>query len=148
MSNLVFYFIFLNNMMWNIFWQYLDVMILFNQFQKVSLKREAFDEIEKVLEVVCEDHDLPFAQAWALDKGDIFHVMRNFNKPGCFIMFSQVNMVCDLRKWQGVVGRAFSSPNVLFCKDVTQLSISDYPLAHYAQYDKLGCCFAICLQSS
>ncbi|KAL7189107.1 hypothetical protein ACSBR1_038885 [Camellia fascicularis] len=53
-----------------------------------------------------------------------------------------------LRKGQGVIGRAFYSPNVLLCKDVTQLSIIDYPLAHYARDVKLGGCFAICLQSS
>ncbi|KAI7988953.1 Protein NLP6 [Camellia lanceoleosa] len=126
---------------------YLDVTILFNQFQKVRQKREALDEIDKALRVVCEDHDLPLAQAWALVKGDIFHVIRNFEKPGYF-EFSQVNSVSHLREWQGVVGRAFSSPNVLFCKDVTQLSIIDYPLADYARDEELGGCFAICLQSS
>ncbi|XP_028091277.1 protein NLP6-like [Camellia sinensis] len=118
---------------------------------------EALDEISKVLKVVCKVHGLDFAQAWApcrvdwacraLVKGDIFHVIAN-SKALEYWDFEPPNSVSHLRKGQGVVGRAFSSPNVLFCKDVTQLSIIDYPLAHYARYHKLGCCFAICLQSS
>ncbi|CAL5437837.1 unnamed protein product [Camellia sinensis] len=125
-------------------------------FQSVR-QSEALDEIKKVLKVVRKDHDLPLAQAWALCevdrtgralvKGDIFHVVGS----SCALeywQFDWANNLSHLRKGQGVVGRAFSSPNVLFCKDVTQLSIIDYPLAHYARYDKLGCCLAICLQSS
>ncbi|KAI7988674.1 Protein NLP6 [Camellia lanceoleosa] len=120
-------------------------------------KSEALDEINKVLEVVHEVHGLHFAQVWApcrvdwrcraLVKGDIFHVILKFEKVvDCFKLLGMVNV--HLRKGQGVVGRAFYSHNVLLCKDVTQLSIIDYPLAHYARDDKLGCCFAICLQSS
>ncbi|GMQ05887.1 hypothetical protein CsSME_00050717 [Camellia sinensis var. sinensis] len=118
---------------------------------------KALDEINEVLEVVREDHGLHLAQAWApcevdwpcraLAKGDIFHVIYN-SSTFEYRKFKSANTVSHLRKGQGVVGRAFSSPNVLFCKDVTQLSIIDYPLAHYARYDTLGCCFAICLQSS
>ncbi|THF94446.1 hypothetical protein TEA_019228 [Camellia sinensis var. sinensis] len=119
---------------------------------------EALDEIDKVLKVVHEDHDLPLAQAWvpcevdctyrALVKGDIFHVIRNFMYRLGYCKFLAANRKSHLRKWQGVVGRAFSSPDVLFCKDVTQLSIIDYPLAHFARVEELGGCFAICLQSS
>ncbi|CAL5362183.1 unnamed protein product [Camellia sinensis] len=120
-------------------------------FQNVK-KREALDEISKVLEVVREVHGLHFAQVWApcraLVKGDIFHVMLKFDEVDCYRLLGMVNVELHLRKGQGVVGRAFYSPNVLLCKDVTQLSIIDYPLAHYARDHKLGCCFAICLQSS
>ncbi|CAL5360265.1 hypothetical protein CsSME_00050705 [Camellia sinensis var. sinensis] len=118
---------------------------------------EALHEINKVLEVVREDHGLPVAQAWApcdvdwtcsaLVKGDIFHVISYSTTYKCW-KFNWANAVSHLRKGQGVVGRAFSSPNVLFCKDVTQLSIIDYPLAHNARVEELGGCFAICLQSS
>ncbi|KAL7189105.1 hypothetical protein ACSBR1_038883 [Camellia fascicularis] len=120
-------------------------------------KFKALNEISKVLEVVCKDHGLPLAQAWApcevdwtcsaLVKGDIFHVICDSTTYE-YWKFNRTNTVSRLRKGQGVVGRAFSSPNVLFCKDVTQLSIIDYPMAHFARYHKLGCCFAICLQSS
>ncbi|THG09658.1 protein NLP7-like isoform X1 [Camellia sinensis] len=125
-------------------------------FQNVE-KSEALDEISKVLEVVREVHGLHFAQVWApcrvswrcraLVKGDIFHAILKFDKVDCYKLLGMVNVELHLKKGQGVVGRAFYSPNVLLCKDVTQLSIIDHPLAHYARYDKLGCCFAICLQS-
>ncbi|THG21256.1 hypothetical protein TEA_028259 [Camellia sinensis var. sinensis] len=129
----------------------------YSEFQNVE-KSEALDEISKVLEVVQEVHGLHFARVWArcrvdrrcraLVKGDIFHAILKFDKVDCYKLLGMVNVELQLRKGQGVVGRAFYSPNVLLCKDVTQLSIIDYPLAHYARYDKLGCCFAICLQSS
>ncbi|KAI7988593.1 Protein NLP6 [Camellia lanceoleosa] len=125
-------------------------------FQSVR-QSEALDEIKQVLEVVRKDHGLPLAQAWALCevdwtvralvKGDIFHVVGGSYAPE-YWQYDWANNLSHLRKGQGVVGRAFSSPNALFCKDVTQLSIIDYPLAHYARDDKLGCCLAICLQSS
>ncbi|CAL5438803.1 unnamed protein product [Camellia sinensis] len=121
-------------------------------------KSEALDEISTVLEFVQEVHGLQFARVWArcrvdrrcraLVKGDIFHAILKFDKVDCYKLLGMVNVELQLRKGQGVVGRAFYSPNVLLYKDVTQLSIIDYPLAHYARYDKLGCCFAICLQSS
>ncbi|KAL7167770.1 hypothetical protein ACSBR2_038266 [Camellia fascicularis] len=115
------------------------------------------DEIEKVLKVVRDDHGLPLALAWApcrvdwrcraLVKGEIFHVIRNFYTYEDW-KFNLANKLSHLRRGQGVVGRAFSSPNVLFCQDVTQLSIIDYPLAHYARDEESGGCFAICLQSN
>ncbi|KAI7987805.1 Protein NLP6 [Camellia lanceoleosa] len=150
---------------------YYDCRLLLDYLEKVGLKSsishaetdlnvrqsEALDEISKVLKVVRGVHGLPFAQAWApckvdwtcraLAKGDIFHVIHCSTRYENG-KFDCANNVSHLRKGQGVVGRAFSSPNVLFCKDVTQLSIIDYPLAHYARDHKLGCCFAICLQSS
>ncbi|GMQ05745.1 hypothetical protein CsSME_00050646 [Camellia sinensis var. sinensis] len=111
-----------------------------------------------VLEVVREVHGLHFAQVWApcrvdwtcraLVKGDIFHVILKFDEVDCYELFSMANVEHHLRKGQGVVGRAFYSPNVLLCNDVTQFSIIDYPLAHCAQADELRGCFAICLQSS
>ncbi|CAL5436002.1 unnamed protein product [Camellia sinensis] len=53
-----------------------------------------------------------------------------------------------LRKGQGVVGRVVLSQNLVFCKDVTQFSITEYPLAHYARKYGLTGSFAICLRSS
>ncbi|THF94198.1 hypothetical protein TEA_004461 [Camellia sinensis var. sinensis] len=121
-------------------------------------KSEALHEISKVLEVAREVHGLHFAQVWALCRvdwicralieGDIFHVMPRFDEVAHYELPAMARAEHHLRKGQGVVRRAFYSPNVLLCKDVSQLSIIDYPLAHYARYDKLGCCFAICLQSS
>ncbi|KAL7189143.1 hypothetical protein ACSBR1_038916 [Camellia fascicularis] len=120
-------------------------------------QRIALNEISQVLEEVRKVHDLYFAQVWApcrvdwtcsaLVKGDIFHVIRKLDEDDCS-QFTMNNVEHHLRKGQGVVGRAFYSPNVLLCNDVTQFSIIDYPWAHYAQIDELNGCFAICLQSS
>ncbi|KAF5935386.1 hypothetical protein HYC85_026515 [Camellia sinensis] len=125
------------------------------EFQNVN-KSEALDEISEVLKVVCEVHGLDLAQVWApcgvdwkcraLVKGDICHLL--LEHVNCRELYGISDVEPHLRKGQGVIGRAFYSPNVLLCKDVTQLSIIDYPLAHYARDAKLGGCFAICLQSS
>ncbi|CDP15647.1 unnamed protein product [Coffea canephora] len=53
-----------------------------------------------------------------------------------------------IRKGQGVVGRAFSSKSACFCRDVRQLSITEYPLVVQARSYKYSACFAVCLQSS
>ncbi|CAL5360750.1 unnamed protein product [Camellia sinensis] len=151
---------------------HIDLLDLHNYLEEVGLESsisptdhvkernvrqsEALYEIKKVLEVVREVHGLDFAQVWArcrvdcacwaLGKGDFFRVICHVNKDDEY--FNLASNAQHLRKGQGVVGRAFSSRNVLLCKDVTQLSVIDYPLAHYARYHKVGCCFAICLQSS
>ena len=39
-----------------------------------------------------------------------------------------------IRKGQGVVGRAFSSKSACFCRDVRQLSITEYPLVPNARH--------------
>ncbi|THG16694.1 hypothetical protein TEA_011410 [Camellia sinensis var. sinensis] len=50
----------------------------------------------------------------------------------------------------GVVETALKSLNLVFCADVTQFSITEYPMTHYAQeFGLSGCgCFSVCLQSS
>ncbi|XP_027174641.1 protein NLP3-like [Coffea eugenioides] len=53
-----------------------------------------------------------------------------------------------IRKGQGVVGRAFSSKSACFCRDVGQLSITEYPLVPNARHNGDSACFAVCLQSS
>ncbi|XP_027069177.1 protein NLP6 [Coffea arabica] len=53
-----------------------------------------------------------------------------------------------IRKGQGVVGRAFSSKSACFCRDVRQLSITEYPLVPNARHYGDSACFAVCLQSS
>ncbi|CDP15666.1 unnamed protein product [Coffea canephora] len=53
-----------------------------------------------------------------------------------------------IRKGQGVVGRAFSSKSACFCRDIRQLSITEYPLVAQARSWKNYACFAVCLRSS
>ncbi|CAL5360755.1 unnamed protein product [Camellia sinensis] len=55
-----------------------------------------------------------------------------------------------VKEGMGVVGTALKSLNLVFCADVTQFSITEYPMTHYAQeFGLSGCgCFSVCLQSS
>ncbi|KAI7987797.1 Protein NLP6 [Camellia lanceoleosa] len=62
--------------------------------------------------------------------------------------FSHACSLHTLQKGQGVVGRAFASYNLVFCKDITQFNITEYPLAHYTRECSFTGCFAICLQES
>lgn len=50
-------------------------------------------------------------------------------------------------KGQGVVWRAFSCQSACFCRDITQLSITDYSFSHIARQLGLTSSFAISLQS-
>lgn len=50
-----------------------------------------------------------------------------------------------IKKGRGVVGKACASKGACFCKDVTQLSIDEYPLVPSARTAKLTGCFAISL---
>ncbi|CDP15653.1 unnamed protein product [Coffea canephora] len=52
-----------------------------------------------------------------------------------------------IHKGQGVVGRAFSSKSACFCRDIKQLSITEYPLVPIARRFNYSACFAVCLQS-
>ncbi|KAL8156786.1 hypothetical protein AgCh_001769 [Apium graveolens] len=52
-----------------------------------------------------------------------------------------------MRKDQGAVGKAFLSHKPCFCSDITQFSITKYPLAHFVRRCGAMACFTICLQS-
>ncbi|THG18386.1 protein NLP6-like isoform X2 [Camellia sinensis] len=132
-------------------------------------KDEAFEaalvEVKEVLELVCRTHYLPLAQIWILCRlchpigiGGSFNVSCREHlvseRDTCFHMdkdkfhFSHACSLHTLQKGQGVVGRAFASHNLVFCKDITQFNITEYPLAHYARECSFTGCFAICLQES
>ncbi|CAL5359389.1 unnamed protein product [Camellia sinensis] len=96
-------------------------------------KAETLQEIKKMLKVVCSTHCLPLAQTWALCRL-------------CNVVFTNDRTYCRGRA--EIVGRAVLSQNLVFCKDVTQFSITEYPLAHYARKCGLMGSFAICLRSS
>ncbi|CAL5390445.1 unnamed protein product [Camellia sinensis] len=132
----------------------------------------AFDEIKKVLKRVCDVHDVPFAQAWApckmswpcralVDDG-ILHASCCYKKDdygegedededddGVHVdAFHRISSLFHLKNGVGVVGRALLSTNMVFCRDVTQLSLTEYPLAHHARKAGLSGCFAICLEGN
>ncbi|KAL7217929.1 hypothetical protein ACSBR2_011202 [Camellia fascicularis] len=141
---------------------------------KNEAHKVAFDEIKNVLKRVCDVHDVPFAQAWvpckmgwlcrALVDGGILHASCCYKKVdygededyydydkddyGEYDEFRRVSSLSHLKNGVGVVGRALLSTNMVFCRDVTQLSLTEYPLAHYAREAGLSDCFAICLESN
>lgn len=61
--------------------------------------------------------------------------------------FRDVSMVCTIESGKALVGRAFASHGSCFCKDVTLLSINDYPLVPSARKAGFTRSFSICLQS-
>ncbi|GMP52289.1 hypothetical protein CsSME_00018174 [Camellia sinensis var. sinensis] len=121
----------------------------------------ALVEIENVLKTVCDVHDLPLAQAWvpckvgwpcrALVDGGILGVSCYYKKDDYgedVDAFRRISSLFHLKNGVGVVGRALLSTNMIFCRDVTQFSLTEYPLAHYARKAALNGCFAICLESN
>ncbi|CAL5335607.1 unnamed protein product [Camellia sinensis] len=121
----------------------------------------ALVEIENVLKTVCDVHDLPLAQAWvpckvgwpcrALVDGGILGVSCYYKKDDYgedVDAFRRISSLFHLKNGVGVVGRALLSTNMIFCRDVTQFSLTEYPLAHYARKAALSGCFAICLESN
>ncbi|CAL5392797.1 unnamed protein product [Camellia sinensis] len=126
---------------------------------KNEAHKVAFDEIKNVLKRVCDIHDVPFAQAWvpckmrwlcrALVDSGVLHASCYYKKDDYGEdAFHRVSSFFHLKNGVGVVGRALLSTNMVFCRDVTQLSLTEYPLAHYARQARLSGCFAICLESN
>ncbi|KAL3512372.1 hypothetical protein ACH5RR_025089 [Cinchona calisaya] len=117
--------------------------------------RHAFSEIQKALNMVCKRHKLPFAQTWtpSSDENYIGKVMST-TKKGSYLsdrkysLLKEACMNIQLMKGQGVVWRAFSCQNSCFCRDVSQLRITDYSFSHVARTLGLTSSFAICLRSN
>ncbi|XP_015161164.1 protein NLP1-like [Solanum tuberosum] len=61
--------------------------------------------------------------------------------------FEYSSEVCFIESGKALVGRAFASQGSCFCKDVTILSIKEYPLVPSARKARFTQSFAICLQS-
>ncbi|CAL5438789.1 unnamed protein product [Camellia sinensis] len=134
--------------------------ILTNQIED---KNEAAlrDEILDVLKLVLEVHRLPLAQIWrtcrvcrSLFNNGVFGLSR---MSGLSYLMEENGEIflraCGhhhLRMGMGVVGTALKSLNLVFCADVTQFSITEYPMTHYArEFGLSGCgCFSVCLRSS
>ncbi|XP_059654627.1 protein NLP7-like [Cornus florida] len=137
--------------------------------------RDARDEIYKWLKVVCSTHKLPSAQMWvpcrhhrtvaddgSMDNssdtfdtssmGKVLHFQRaasygqdNSNPTAKFLGICTLN---NLQKGQGIVGRAYLSRKLCFCRDITQFSLSEYPFLPEARRFGLVGCFTICLQNT
>ncbi|GFS38058.1 P-loop containing nucleoside triphosphate hydrolases superfamily protein [Actinidia rufa] len=113
----------------------------------------AFMEIKWVLKLVCKIYQLPLALTWVPCEActTLFPVKDLCN----FWEFSTICYLSDFSMdWLGhhlrngiVVDSALSSPNLLYCPDVTQFSMAEYPFAHFARKCRLRDCFAISLRS-
>lgn len=116
--------------------------------------KDTINEIEKVLEVVCNKHKITLAQTW-FPSSDGIHTesVMMTTKKGSYVLGKRVSSFqkdCTyfpIKKGQGVVGEAFLSRNLSSCKDLTCLSINEYPLAPGARKVGLTSSFAVCLQS-
>ncbi|GFS38077.1 hypothetical protein Acr_00g0055490 [Actinidia rufa] len=101
----------------------------------------AFLEIRWVLDRVRGIYKLPLALTWVpcgackalllVEDGgmlkDCDGLITDLHK------FTSGRLGHHLRNGIGAVGRVLSSPNLLYCSDVTQLSMVEYPLAHFAR---------------
>ncbi|XP_059653228.1 uncharacterized protein LOC132300237 [Cornus florida] len=115
---------------------------------------DTLNEICEGLKVVCRTHRLPLAQMWVPcrhDMGQGLHLQRSASyvrdDDNLLAGFLWCSMRNDFRKGQGVVGRAYLSRKSCFCRDITRLSLTEYPLRPGARHFGLTGCFAICLQS-
>lgn len=125
-------------------------------------------EILEVLTVASETYGLPLAQTWTLcshchlSSRDGSSDTSNCNNRSytCKICLSSYNLafyVVEAHMWgfkeaciedhlvegQGVIGRAFSSLNLYFCRDITQFCKAEYPLVHYARMFGLKSCLIV-----
>ncbi|CAL5443246.1 unnamed protein product [Camellia sinensis] len=127
-------------------------------FMEIQDKNEAAlrDEILDVLKQVLEVHPSPLAQIWrtcrvcrSLFNNGVFGLSR---MSGLSYLMEENGEIflraCGhhhLRMGMAVVGTALKSLNLVFCADVTQFSITEYPMTHYAQeFGLRGCgCFSV-----
>ncbi|KAG5563520.1 hypothetical protein RHGRI_006078 [Rhododendron griersonianum] len=116
----------------------------------------AFLELKRVLTTVCKIHELPLAKTWVpcsacngLVQGQLLSEAVVFcgDRNDWVDVFAKVSKCSHLGKG-GVAGMVLSSPNMLYCSDITQLSLAEYPLLPYALLCKFRGWFTLCLQSS
>ncbi|KAH7850200.1 hypothetical protein Vadar_029148 [Vaccinium darrowii] len=122
----------------------------------IKARTTAFQELNMVLRSVCEIHELPLAMTWVpcsacndllrgqlLSEGVEFCDHRNIHLTD----FLQVSKCSHLRKG-GIFEKALSSPYMLYCADITQISLTEHPLVPYARMCNFSGWFTLCLQSS
>lgn len=115
----------------------------------------ALQELKMVYGSVCKIHKFPLALAWmsCSSCNDLlwsqlqFKCVDGFEKEDYLSDFIIVSERFHMRKGQ-VSGRALSCLNMLYCSDVKQFGVAEYPLVPYALQCGLSGWFTICLQSS
>ncbi|ONK71922.1 uncharacterized protein A4U43_C04F13790 [Asparagus officinalis] len=123
----------------------------------------ALPEIQQVLKVVCETHNLPLAQTWITciqqDKQGCRHSNENYKEcvstvdVACYVndpsmlSFHEACSEHHLFRGQGVAGKAFTTNQPCFSPDVTSFTKTEYPLSHHAKLFNLRGTVAIRLRS-
>jgi len=115
-----------------------------------SVFQELKKELETVIRFVCETHQLLLAMAWV--PCSACNGLRRLEVEFCLRGGSYSAMFLKVSKWshlrKGLVARrALSSPNMLYCSDISKLSLDEYPLVPYARLCKYHGWFTICLQN-
>ncbi|KAK4708891.1 hypothetical protein R3W88_029816 [Solanum pinnatisectum] len=97
-------------------------------------------------------HCLPFAQIWtpfsrSASSEVLYRAAASFRYEPTYSAFDYSSEVCLIESGKALAGRAFASQGSCFCKDVTLLSIEEYPWFPGVPKARLTQSFAICLQS-
>ncbi|KAK3013987.1 hypothetical protein RJ639_008147 [Escallonia herrerae] len=126
----------------------------------------ARDKFKEMLEMP-EGHKLPLAQTWGPCRGSTTMASGDYpdgNENSCNLTCYDERMMAlvtddaydfhklcthqPLRRGQGIVSKALRSHRPCFCCDISKYSMTEYPLAHWAQEYKLTGSFAISMRSS
>lgn len=120
----------------------------------ILLSQDYIVEMEHLLTVVCQKFPLPLAQYYVIRDTNVgalgvMHQTSNigFQKTTSWCKFRHACKQMGLKIDEGLVGKSYLSHKSFFCRDITELSITDYPLAHYASNCGSIACFTICLCS-
>ncbi|KAG5563517.1 hypothetical protein RHGRI_006075 [Rhododendron griersonianum] len=116
----------------------------------------AIQELKTVLKTVCEIHELPLAKTWvpcSACNGFVHGQLLAEAVELSWIQKYWLDSFGKVIKWShlgkgGVAGMVLSSPNMLYCSDIAQLSLAEYPLVHYARLLEFRGWFTLCVQSS
>ncbi|XP_076894697.1 protein NLP7-like [Bidens hawaiensis] len=136
-------------------------------------REKDLNEISGIMKAICDIHDLPLAQTWAVPQHTSFVAHGKVIENSCSSFDTRcVGKVCmstaalpfhlkDGNLWSfrkecterhldrssGPVGKALSTRGSWFCTDVTKLGEDEYPLVHNARMYGLTGCFTISLHS-
>ncbi|XP_058203689.1 protein NLP7-like isoform X1 [Rhododendron vialii] len=116
----------------------------------------AFQELKTVLETVCRIHKLPLAMTWVPCSACNYLLRGQLRSKGVEVIgrsnYHKASLIevskCSHLRTGVVAGMVLSSSNILYCSDITQLNLVEYPLVPYARDCKFRGWFTICLQSS
>ncbi|KAH7840859.1 hypothetical protein Vadar_022594 [Vaccinium darrowii] len=123
---------------------------LWKEAERVEGLTHAYQELRTVLRSVCQIHKLPLAMTWVpccacngLRRLEVEFCSRRCGSRDSFLKASKSS---HLRKGL-VFRRAFSSPNMLYCSNISKLSLDEYPWVPFARLCKFSGWFTICLQN-